>query len=85
MLALAFVLSLVGLVVSAAAGLRTAFRGLALIGFLSMLADSLKHVPGILPGGRWRSGFSSEFLALGLRLSGILTCVTSLSEWKGVG
>jgi len=76
-LALAFMLSLVGLVVRAALGSSFAFGGLALTGFLISLADILKHLFEILQSGPWRSGFISEFLALGLIMSGIVMFTAS--------
>jgi hypothetical protein len=85
MLALAFMLSLAGLVSSASAGSRTTFGGLALIGLLTVLTDMLIHMPEILQSSPWCAGFISEFLALDLALSGMLTCVTSLRAWRSVG
>jgi len=76
-LALAFMLSLVGLVVRAALGSSFAFGGLALTGFLISLADILKHLYEMLQSGPWRSGFVSEFLALGLIMSGIVMFTAS--------
>jgi hypothetical protein len=81
-LALAFMLSLVGLVVSAALGSSSAFTGLALTGFLIALADILKHLFEILQSGPWRSGFVSEFLALGLIVSGVVMFTASCRAWR---
>ena len=81
-LALAFMISLVGLVVRAASGSRFGFGGMALIGLLITLADVLKHLYEILQSGPWRSGFVSEFLALGLIVSGIVMFTTSCRVWR---
>jgi hypothetical protein len=42
------------------------------------LADLLKHVPEILRQGEWRSGALSEFLALGLTVSALITSAASI-------
>jgi hypothetical protein len=81
LLALAFMTSLAGLLASAAAGSGVAFGGLALIGLLIALADTLKHVVEIIQDGPWRYGTVSEFLALGLTLSALLTAVTAGGVW----
>jgi hypothetical protein len=83
MLSLVFITSLAGLIALAAAGSSSALGGLALAGLLITAADSFKHLGEILQAGPWRFGFASEFLALGLTLSALLTAATSAWAWLG--
>jgi hypothetical protein len=78
LLAFLFITSLVGLVTLAGRGRRGGYLGLAIIGMLIGLADLLKHVPEILRQGQWRSGALSEFLALGLTVSALVTAAASI-------
>jgi len=78
-LAFVFMAALAGLIAFAARGSHTGYFGLALTGFVIALADSLRHGPEILAPGPWRSGTTSEFLALGLTLSGIATACMSMA------
>ena len=78
-LAFVFMAALTGLITFAARGSSRGYLGLAVIGFVIALADSLKHGPEILAPGPWRSGTTSEFLALGLTLSGIATACMSMA------
>jgi hypothetical protein len=72
-LALAYMLALVGLI--AAAGSRTAasYQGLSLAGGLIALADILKHMPEIAATGTWRFGPVSLLLFMGLTACALLT------------
>ena len=78
LLALAYMLAIVGLLVQAARGRRGGTIGLAIGGALIFAADILKHGADILAPGPWRSGPVSFGLALGLTLSSLLTSIAAL-------
>ncbi len=82
LLALLYMLSIIGLLVLAGRGSPGGFGGLSLGGGLIMLADSLKHGTEIIQPGIWRSGFSSELLAFGLTVAAGATAVTSFLAWR---
>jgi hypothetical protein len=82
-LALAYMLAIIGLVVQAARGRRGGGLGLAIGGALIFAADVLKHGVEIAAPGVWRSGLVSVGLALGLTLSALLTTVAALRWWQG--
>ncbi|MCJ7678250.1 MAG: hypothetical protein MUO35_11075, partial [Anaerolineales bacterium] len=46
------------------------------------LADVTKHGVEMLAEGRWRSGFASESMAIGLTLCALLTALTSICAWR---
>jgi hypothetical protein len=77
-LALAYMLAIVGLLVQAARGRRGGYLGLAIAGGLIFAADALKHGAEILAPGPWRSGPISVGLALGLSLSSLLLALFAL-------
>lgn len=78
LLALAYMLAIVGLLVQAARGSRGGYLGLAIGGGLIFTADVLKHGADILAPGPWRDGAVSAGLALGLTLSSLLMSITAL-------
>jgi hypothetical protein len=82
MLALAYMIALVGLVVMAASGSRAALPGLVLGGLLIGVADIMKHGPEIAAPGPWRSGLVSGLLALGLTVSALLTAIAAFRTWR---
>ncbi len=79
LLALLYLLALIGLTVAAARGSRAGLTGLAVAGTLLSIADVLKHAPEILQPGGWRSGPVSECLAFGLTLSALATAVSAIA------
>ena len=81
-LALAYMIALVGLVASAATGRPKGYLGLAVAGGLISLADILKHGPDIVAPGPWRFPVISGFLAVGLTVSGVCTAVSALLAWR---
>ena len=84
LLALAYMIALVGLVAVGSNHSRTGYLGLAIAGLLISIAQFTKSVPEILLPGPWRAGLSSELLALGLTLSAALTMATSFLAWRRV-
>jgi len=84
-LALAYMVALVGLTVAASHYSPAGYLGLAIAGLLISLAQFTKSAPEILLPGPWRSGLSSELLAAGLTVSALLTMLTSFLAWKTAG
>jgi hypothetical protein len=82
LLALAYLLALVGLVAAAARGSRAGFLGLAVAGAVIAAADALKHAIDIAAPGPWRFGPISTGLALGLTLSALATALSSIMAWR---
>ncbi len=66
-LALVFIVALVGLVTAAARATRASYLGLTIIGLLIAIADTLKHAMGILAPGRGAQGSSRRALRSGSR------------------
>jgi len=81
-LALAYMVAVIGLTVAACHQSPTGYLGLAIAGSLIALADVTKHGVEMLAEGRWRSGLSSESLAIGLTLCALLTALTSFPAWR---
>jgi hypothetical protein len=84
-LSLVFVAALAGLVALAGRGSRTSYLGLVIIGSVIAAADVAKHGAEMAQPGPWRSGVVSEFLAIGLVLSGSLTAVLAYGQWRRAG
>jgi len=82
LLALAYMIALVGLVAAASAQRRMGHLGLAIAGFLIALAQLAKSVPEMLLPGPWRAGLSSELIATGLAISALFTMVASFLAWR---
>jgi ABC-type Fe3+-siderophore transport system permease subunit len=82
LLALAYMVALVGLVSAASHRTPAGYLGLTIAGILITLAQLLKSVPEILQPGPWHSGTPSELLAAGLAVSACLTAVTSYQARK---
>ena len=82
LLALAYMVALVGLVAAAAGGSPAGYLGLAIAGVLIALAQLLKSMPEILQPGPWHAGLASELVAIGLGLSAALTAVASFLAWR---
>lgn len=82
MLALAYMVAVIGLTVAACHQSPTGYLGLAIGGSLIALADVSKHGIEMLAGGTWRSGLPSEFLAVGLTLFALFTAITSFLAWR---
>lgn len=80
LLALAYMLAVVGLLVQAVRGRRGGFLGLAIGGGLILLADLLKHGGEIAAPGPWRYGPISVLLAVGLSISSLLMAWASI-QW----
>ncbi len=78
----AFFAALAGLIALAGRGSHQSYYGLALIGLLLALADSLAHLPKVLSPGVFRSGFSSVLFSLGLIASGIFLAYISILALK---
>jgi len=85
LLALGYMIALVGLIAAAAAYSRAGYLGLAIAGLLISIAQLSKSVPEIILPGPWRAGFSSELLAVGLIVSAALAMVTSFLAWRDDG
>ena len=85
LLALGYMVALVGLVAAAASHSRTGYLGLAIAGLLISSAQLVKSVPEMLEPGPWRLGLSSEVQAVGLVISGVLMMVTSILAWWDAG
>ena len=77
LLALAYMIALVGLVGAASHRTPAGYLGLTIAGILIALAQLLKSAPEILRPGPWHSGAPSELLAAGLAGSAALTAVAS--------
>jgi hypothetical protein len=82
LLALAYMIAIVGLTAAASHHSPTGYLGLAIAGLLISLTQLAKSLPEILLPGPWRSGFASEFLAVGLAVSAALTGVTAFFAWR---
>lgn len=82
MLALAYMVAVIGLTVAASHRSPTGYLGLAIGGSLIAIADVSKHGIEMLAAGSWRSGLTSEFLAIGLTLFALLTAITSFRAWR---
>jgi len=82
MLALAYMVAVIGLTIAASHRSPTGYLGLAIGGSLIAIADVSKHGIEMLAAGSWRSGLTSEFLALGLTLFALLTAITSFRAWR---
>jgi hypothetical protein len=78
LLALIFMLALVGLIVLASRGSRRAHAGLAIVGLLIVAAQLVKSVPEILAPGPWRSGVVSDVLVIGLIASALPMVIAGL-------
>jgi hypothetical protein len=85
LLALGYMIALIGLIAAAAAYSRAGYAGLAIAGLLISIAQLAKSVPEILLPGQWRAGLSSELLAVGLTASATLTMITSFLAWRDDG
>lgn len=82
LLALAYMIALVGLVAAASAQRPMGYLGLAIAGFLIGLAQLAKSVPEMLLPGPWRAGPSSELIAIGLAIAAASTMFTSFLAWR---
>ncbi len=82
LLALAYMMALVGLIAAASRQSPTGYLGLAVAGSLIGLAQFVKSIPEILQPGPWRLGLSSEVLALGLTVSAVLLTMSSILAWR---
>jgi hypothetical protein len=82
LLALAYMIALVGLVAAASSHSRTGYLGLAIVGLLISSAQFAKSLPEMLLPGPWRLGLSSELHAVGLTISGVLMMITSFLAWR---
>jgi hypothetical protein len=82
-LALAYMIALVGLIAAASHQSSTGYLGLTIAGFLITLAQILKSAPEILRPGPWHSGAPSELLAAGLAVSAAITAITSVLARRG--
>ena len=82
LLALGYMIALVGLIAAASRQSRTGYLGLAIAGLLICVAQLAKSIPEILSPGPWRLGLSSELLAVGLMVCAALTMVTSFFAWR---
>lgn len=85
LLALGYMLVVVGLLALAARGRRGGFLGLAIAGGIIVAADVVKHGPEVLARGPWRSLAVSEALALGLTLNSLLMLVASILSLRRGG
>jgi hypothetical protein len=81
-LALAYLIAVIGLTVAASHQSPTGYLGLAIAGSLIAVADLSRHGMEMLAEGPWRSGLPSELLAVGLTVSALLTAVTSFLAWR---
>lgn len=77
LLALAYMICLVGLIVAASQCSAGGYLGLTVAGILIFLAQLLKSAPEILQPGPWHSGWPSEFLAACLAVSSAFTAFAS--------
>jgi hypothetical protein len=82
-LALVYMIALVGLIAAASHQSPTGYLGLTIAGFLITLAQILKSAPEILRPGPWHSGAPSELLAAGLAVSAAMTAITSVLARRG--
>jgi hypothetical protein len=85
LLALAYMIALIGLIAAAASRSRSGYLGLAIAGFLIAFAQLAKSLPEILMPGPWRLGLPSESIAIALAISAALAAVTSLLAWRETG
>jgi hypothetical protein len=82
LLALGYMIALVGLIAAASRYSRVGYLGLTIAGFLISSAQFAKSIPEMLLPGPWRLGLSSELHAIGLTISGVLMMVTSFLTWR---
>jgi hypothetical protein len=82
LLALGYMIALVGLIAAASHYSRAGYLGLTIAGFLISSAQFAKSIPEMLLPGPWRLGLSSELHAIGLTISGVLMMVTSFLTWR---
>ena len=80
-LSFAYMLSIIGLLVSASNRSKVGYLGLGLASFLILLAQLLKSVPEILLPGIWHLGSVSVIAAIGLGISAAVTAACSLMSW----
>lgn len=76
-----FIVGFVWILLKASHGSPTAYLASACLGGFLALAGILKHIPRMLPPGPYWSGFFSEFLIVGLILSGIVLAGISFLAW----
>ena len=82
-LALAYMIALVGLIAAASHQSASGYLGLTIAGLLITLAQILKSIPEILEPGPWHSGALSELLAVGLAASAAVSAITSALARRG--
>ena len=82
-LALAYMIALVGLIAAASHQSPTGYLGLTIAGLLITLAQILKSAPEILQPGPWHSGAPSDLPAAGLAVSATASAITSALARRG--